>query len=110
MSNSKFFIVGKGNNAYPVKSQLKVHVNASLTSAVTHEHVDLTLLDNVVDLTIEVKKEEGVNLNLAPHIVIPPFPTSRAGPITLTLVGMLLSLMLLPTLASDCPPDCSWRN
>ena len=111
MSNSKFFIVGKGNNAYPVKSELKVHVNASLTSAVTREHLDLTL-DNVVDLTIEVKKEEGVNLNLAPHIVIPPFPT-RAGPPNPNPVrhpGRDVTVPYVITYSSDCPPDCICRN
>ena len=87
-------------------------VNASLTSAVTREHLDLTL-DNVVDLTIEVKQEEGINLNLAPHIVIPPIPP-RAGPPNPNPVRHPGRDVTVPYLfsyyTSDCPPDCSCRR
>ena len=55
---SSFYEVhGQGNLAFPVKVQCKEHYDISTGMVHVCAHLDLTL-DNVVDLTIEVKMEE----------------------------------------------------
>ena len=57
INNKKEIIIqGEGNLAYPAKVEKKDHFDAFTKTLTVCEHIDLTF-DNVVDLTIEVKKE-----------------------------------------------------